>query len=244
MLSEVLENQLQMNVYPLAPAEMNQFLKNERFINHRPDIVIFGNIERQITSLERVKFKRKSWDGNEYIQYFKSLREVPTIQSIAVVLDRITKANMLHYYRSKLRREVLCIGAKGIPSTEGSMIFLQGVDANREVPDLQLNKTVQVIEQYDRAFKEIGIRFIFLPIPNKENIYYELLPVQRRPVFLERLIDELKKKGIETVDTQRAFEEEYREKSTLLYHLDDTHWNANGVRIAATLIKDMVRKDR
>ncbi|MDP2967779.1 MAG: hypothetical protein Q8P64_01020 [Deltaproteobacteria bacterium] len=48
--------------------------------------------------------------------------------------------------------------------------------------------------------------------------------------------------GIETVDTQRVFEEAYQENQILLYHTDDTHWNANGVRVAAELVKNWIEK--
>jgi len=86
----------------------------------------------------------------------------------------------------------------------------------------------------------MGIRFIFLPIPNKENIYHQYLPHPKRPTFLEDLIVELKRKKIETADTQKAFEESYQKDSALLYRLDDTHWSPAAVRITADLIQKSI----
>jgi hypothetical protein len=56
------------------------------------------------------------------------------------------------------------------------------------------------------------------------------------------LIRELEKRKIETVDTQKAFEEDHRKNSTLLYFLDDSHWNAKGVRLAADRTVELIEK--
>jgi hypothetical protein len=50
------------------------------------------------------------------------------------------------------------------------------------------------------------------------------------------LISELKSYGVETIDTQKAFEEAFQKNQILLYHTDDTHWNGNGVRLTADLL--------
>jgi alginate O-acetyltransferase complex protein AlgJ len=113
--------------------------------------------------------------------------------------------------------------------------FLLGADANKEVPKEKLDRAIQIIKSYNNALKSRGIRFIFLPIPNKENIFFESLQT-KRPVFLEKLISALKGHGIEAIDTQKAFEEAFQKNQILLYHTDDTHWNANAVKIAADLI--------
>src|SRR4030067_1834623 len=48
ILSEVLEGQLKVSVYPYAPVGgINSFLKDDRFIENSPDIVIFARIERE-----------------------------------------------------------------------------------------------------------------------------------------------------------------------------------------------------
>jgi hypothetical protein len=58
------------------------------------------------------------------------------------------------------------------------------------------------------------------------------------------LISELRGLGIETIDTQKAFDEVHQRGKILLYHTDDTHWNGNGVKIAADLIKEMVERKK
>jgi hypothetical protein len=164
------------------------------------------------------------------------------IQSIGVYLDRLYKENMLHYLRASLKRigssHPKTIESKSISSKYGPIFFLQGADANQNIPREKFDEAVRVVRTYDDLLKSQGIRFIFLPIPEKESIYYEYLKT-KKPVFLQQFISRLKNLGIETVDTQRAFDDAFR-KGIPLYHPDDTHWNENAVKIAADLIKDLI----
>ena len=242
ILSEVLEDQLKVSVYPYAPVGgINSFLKDERFIENSPDIVIFARIERELLDLDSLKSIRKNKLSSKIKQQIQKNR---TIQSLGIHLDRISKMIMLHYFRASLRRGISApkhLGPEPIPSQYGPIFFIQGRRVNEDVLKEKLDKAIQVIRSYNDAVKSRGIRFIFLPIPNKENIFYEYLET-RRPVFLERLISELKSHGIETIDTQKAFEEVFRKKKVLLYHTDDTHWNGNAVRIAADLLAEVIEK--
>jgi alginate O-acetyltransferase complex protein AlgJ len=241
ILSEVLENRLGVSVYPFAPENINTFLKESRFIDHPPETVILGTIESEILSLpnllqdcnEEGTFSLLKWRaqlrGNRYVQY------------LVMQLDRLSKTIMLNYLKARLKGER--VRPSYISATKfGTMLFFFGRGANRDFSIEQFSKTIHTIVTYDQALKMKGIRFIFLPIPNKENIYHDYLPRQERPVFLERLIAELKDKNIEVVDTQRAFEERYRKHSSLLYHLDDTHWNENAVYMTAGLIQEIIEK--
>lgn len=245
ILSEVLEDQLKVSVYPYAPVGgINTFLKDKRFIENSPDIVIFARIERELLDLDSLKPIREK---KLFPKLKRQIQKNRMIQSLGIHLDRVSKMIMLHYFRASLRRSIPTpkhFGPKPISSQYGPIFFIQGRRANEDVSQEKLDKAIQIIKSYNNAVKSRGIRFIFLPIPNKENIFYEHLQT-KRPVFLEQLISELKSHGIETIDTQKAFEEAFRKNQVLLYHTDDTHWNGNAVRIAADLlIKVIEEKDR
>jgi len=244
ILSEVLEDQLKVSVYPYAPVgSINSFLKDERFIENPPDIVIFARIEREVLDLDSLKSIRKNKLSSKIKQQIQRNR---MIQSLAIQLDRASKMIMLHYFRASLWRTISTpehLGSGPFSSQYGPIFFIQGRRANEDVSEEKLHKAIQIIRSYNDAVKSRGIRFIFLPIPNKENIFYECLQTPR-PVFLEALIAELKKHGVETIDTQKAFEEAFRKNQVLLYHTEDTHWNGNGVKIAADLIKEMVERKK
>jgi len=233
MLSEVLEERLRVPVYPYAPAgSINAFLKDLRFKKDPPQLVIVSYIERDIVNIPFPKLSQRRERFRSFYEWRDKLTQIRLVQSVGVTLDRLFKMNMLNYVRAKLGNQALK-DYHHFPSKFGPMLFVQGEAANEEVPYEQFRKAVETIAACDQILRRMGIRFIFLPIPNKENIYHDFLPDTRRPVFLEQLIRELKKRNIETVDTQEAFEEEYRKNSALLFFLDDSHWNPRGVRLAA-----------
>ena len=235
ILSEVLENRLKVSVYPYAPvAGISSFLKDDRFVENSPDIVVFAMIEREILGLSSLKPIKE----NKLSSGFKRrIQQNRVVQSVAMQLDRFSKSIMLHYFQACLRRGISApeyLGSGPVSSPYGPIFFFQGRKANEDVPREKLDKAIEVIKSYNDAVKRRGIRFIFLPIPNKENIFYDYVQT-KRPVFLAQLISELKGCGIETIDTQEAFEEAFRKHQVLLYHTDDTHWNGNAVQLTADL---------
>ncbi len=243
ILSEVLENQLRSGVYPYAPvAGISSFLRDDRFIKNPPDILVYARIEREIlglSPLRPIKKKDKLFSG-----FRRRFQQNRVVQSVAIQLDRLSKRIMLHFLRASLRRAISgpeYLGPGPVSSPYGPIFFLQGVKANEDVPKEELDKAIQIIRSYNDAVKRRGIRFIFLPIPNKENILYDYLRT-KRPVYLERLISELNGCGVETIDTQKAFEEAFRKNQVLLYHTDDTHWNRDGVRIVADLLAKAIEE--
>lgn len=243
MLSEVLEKQLNRRVYPFAPAGVNTFLKEHRFRRNPPKIVIVSSMERAIFELPPLKGSsiKGARRYEEFRERLRRLREIRWVQRIGIFLDRLYKMNMVRYCRASLKRR---IGdqdqtrLKWVETAYGTILFFEGATANREVPEEKLNQAVRTLEAYHNFFRSRGIRFIFLPIPNKETILYESLGTSR-PVFLKQLVARLQQLGIETVDTQEAFEQAFR-KGLFLYQKDDTHWNAQGVKVAAELIRNLI----
>jgi lysophospholipase L1-like esterase len=242
MFSEVLEERLKVPVYPYAPVgSINAFLKDSRFERQPPEIVILSIVERNIIDLSAAKQPKKRVGGQFFFKWRDRFQEIRWVQVAGVFLDRLCKMNMLHYVRARIGKGPVEV-FRPVPSRFGPMYFLQGEAANREVPEDRFEKAIEALEACKNVLEERGIRFIFAPIPNKESIYYEYLPKGRRPVFLEHLVRELKKREIGTIDSQKAFEDEYRKNGTLLYFLDDTHWNEDGVRLMADLIVKVFEK--
>jgi hypothetical protein len=229
ILSEVLSDRLGRSAYPFAPASVNSFFREKRFMEDPPEVVVLESIERDLVLLSALKQSHRT-----HSEWRRRLMENETIQSAAILMDRLWKMNMLHYCRAEIRRaEVLPrqpVFVRGAP-----ILFFQGAKANMDIPERQREEVVRVLCSYRDGLNKKGIRFIFLPIPNKENIYHRYLPGAKRPVFLEKLICELSEKGVETIDTQRAFDEAFR-KGAVLYRRDDTHWDAEAVQIAAEMI--------
>lgn len=247
MISEVLEGKIKKSVYPMAPATMDTFFQQQRFRDRPPKVVILEAMERTITSLPPVK-KSDSLSASLYEKGIAALNRNESFVKVSVLLDRLLyKKNMLHYLEARLRTDINGkeTANKQIWANDQSMLFLQGLDANKEVSSEELNRVVNMIKSYNQAFAQQNIRFIFLPLPNKENLYYEKITGSKKPVFLEQLIAELKKNGVETIDTQSALNEA-RDKNPneLLFHVDDTHVNSRTMSIVADLLAEHLAKNQ
>jgi len=251
ILSEVLEARLGVSIYPYAPVRIDTFLRDRLFRNHPPDIVVLAVAERFIGGLRPPKdsFSR-SWvsekrTAERFVDRWKrQWKESHLVQEVGVLLDRLYKQNMLGYVRASLRRSVLGVRSRGksLSSEHGPIFFLQGKTYRAKDSRDQVTRAANVVRGYDQLFKNNGIRFIFLPIPEKESIYYGQLGITK-PLFLDRLTAELQAQGIETVELQRAFEHAFQ-RGVVLYRRDDTHWNENGVRIAADLLAERMSQER
>lgn len=86
-----------------------------------------------------------------------------------------------------------------------------------------------------------GLRLVVLLVPNKYTVYGPLLdpPVSDSAPgadHLERLEEALRTGGVEVVNLKKVYRERAGadlEKGIYLYWLDDTHWTAHGMRVAA-----------
>jgi alginate O-acetyltransferase complex protein AlgJ len=256
ILSEKLEKSLKISVYPYTGRSIppiNRFLRDKRFNDNPPDIVILGVVERNILKLQDVHLDNKTAQSLWLKDIVKSyLRKYP---SLAIMFDRVYKGAMLAYVKASIERakhlmiesvkvSLMKTFREGSPAPETSAPFFQDIESNRDVSNEEIERAAQVIKSYDQVFKKQNIRFVFLPIPNRENIYVEDSPIRKESRFLEQVIHKLKNESIEVIDTQKAFKEEYHETKAPLYFSDDTHWNAHGVSLASALITRQLLETR
>jgi hypothetical protein len=239
LLSEVLERKHGAGVYPLTPEKITDIFDPGPFNEYRPDIVIFEIIERDIPAALKPFGSKDFYEFSFWSRLIFGIRLNGAFQQTAVILDRIFKANMLNYIRARIN------GASPSPlqltfPLNCPILFAQGVAANQDASIQRLERSALILKSYSDFFTRRGMRFIFFPIPNKETIHYEYLHT-KRPEFLERLFRKLQELKVESVDTQKAFDDAYHQTKILLYHRDDTHWNALGVKIAADLLEKQIK---
>jgi lysophospholipase L1-like esterase len=241
MLSEVLGDRLGVDVYPLAPADLNVFLDDERFTAHPPRTVIVECVERGVPDcLPEVPDTRRSGSPLR-----ARLRQMRVVQRVAVRLDRAWKGTLRNYLRASFDRRVARVLGTRVEEAGGQprMLFLHPAGLTEASdPAAAIAETIKRLKAFQRRLDRRGTRIVFLPIPEKENIHHGLLPSTgtAKPVFLARLITALRDAGIETVDTQTALDDAYRGDGRLLYHTDDTHWNGTGVRVVADAVAKVI----
>jgi len=236
IFSEVLQRKLQRSVYPYANGYINGFIHNKRFVSTPPKVVILGMVERDILS-DNKRLQLNADDLSLKLRIKSKLISLPRIDDkyltqTAILLDRLLKAELFHYFKAKL-----------VPTTMGvryhDMFFLQGTKAPVTAKDYEIINTIEIISEYNDYFKKKDILFIYMPIPNKETIYYDLLPSKPEFTILRRVLQGLKQAGVPTIDLLSAFES-YKQNGGNPYQIDDTHWNAAGVKIAADLAADKI----
>lgn len=236
-LAEVLERQLGKEVYSLAPATINRFLGSKRFEQNPPEVVVVSSIERRIPELPAVGANGMASRVRDMTGTV--INTSPALTWLAVTADRISK---LALYRRMLASIERSFGRREYIAYQNEF-FIEGEIANRTFSNAEIKHMADVLEGYQHALAMRGITFVFMPIPNKENIYHQLLPSRKKPDFLPRLMAELRKRGVEVVDTQHAFEHLYEQENKKLYPTDDAHWNNTAVEAAAGLLAQYLQPD-
>lgn len=104
-----------------------------------------------------------------------------------------------------------------------------------EPEDRLLGRSAATLAAIHRRVRVFGVDVRVLLVPRKSDVYREALPrgVDARPDLYGKLRLALEERGVRTPDLLAAFREE-RERG--LWHRADTHWNDEGMRLAAAVI--------
>jgi len=250
MFSEQLEKRLDAKVYPLAPADINTFLSSSKFKNNPPKVVILESIERSLPSLPSIQrnlnHPSKSLKTN-HVQEKHSKKNA----SLAILCDRLSKQIMARYLlkiiprtfekiTNALKKLSAALSVGTIGKSQTRMLCLDNKNNN-----ISLEKQEKIIERiiaYEEILSAHGIHFIFFPIPDKKTIYWKELSLSEKPTFLKQITNKLRKAGIEILDVEDTFKKAAANNDALLYHLDDSHWNPNGVKLSVDLAVKLLEK--
>lgn len=224
-ISEVMERKLQTAVYPYAPNNINDFVRDPRFKMHPPKIVIFSQMERSIFINKPLAEKR----SKKVIRWNDDYR----LQQLFIVADRMLKLEPINYLRAKITPKPFGVRYQ-------DMFFFEGETAVTDFNDKEIDKCVNTLIQYGEFFKKQKIQFIYMPIPNKETIYYDYLPSRSRSLALQKVLAKLERSGVVSVDLLNAYDT-LRQTGGSPYQKDDSHWNAVGVKIAAELLEGKIK---
>lgn len=205
--------------YNIAPSNFNEFISLiEGGIIEKPNLVVYGIVERSIPA--------KLYPTNK--EYVTS-----NVDRFLIFKDKTTRLYSVKYLISRM----LSYKGNGKKGTESKMFFLNG--KNQQYHYDKINDISKTIINYKSYCDSIGANFVFLALPNKETVYFENVPLDKQPNFLFKLDSVLNQNGITTVNTLKIFND--AKNNTLLYNLDDTHWNSNGVAI---VVNELIEKAR
>lgn len=217
---------LRTSVYALAPANFDVFVKLlDQKIIKKPKLLIFSLVERNIPAL--------------FIPFSSIKKKFDTdISNTQIIHDKIKRRYFMKYIKARIFR-VKGLGVEG--TADSDMFFVSGKE--QKYNDNYAKESLKSIQSYKSYCDNNGMDFLFLPIPNKETVYFDYVPFDQQPDNLLSLDSLLQLSGIKTINTLAIFNEYRETNSDLLYHKDDSHWNANGIKLIASELSTYIRKD-
>ena len=223
-------NKTNLSVYNMSPSSFSKFdyyLKNS--IIEKPKYLIFSIVERDVPA------PIISIDKNSL---HKWIIKTLTCCNINKYIDKALKLSSLAWLKARVNdSKGLGVSAK----LDSDMFFLQEIYQKRNESDLK--STVANIKAYKNYCDSLNIKFIFIPMPNKESVYFELVPFDIQPNYLFQLDSLLKHEGISTINTLKIYNDYRKTNKDLLYHLDDTHWNSNATELISNEISKLVNQN-
>jgi len=242
-LAVVLQGLLNREVYPLATANINNFLRIRRFRESPPKVVVLavaeGNFSFIFRAIEPVKTESVKWWSplESLLGWINGHKHNRVFQSFLVFVNRATHPNMYEYVMARLWK------AKPDPMIRRGAMIYRAVPRDIDGPiGENPERTIWNIIGYRNVLRTRGIRLIVMPIPSKESVHYREALEGKKPLFLDRLNRGLRERGIEVVDLWNPFMKAHETLGMPLYFPDDTHWNPPAVRIAANLLSQAIRK--
>ena len=245
---------------PLFSVE--RFLRDERFRKTPPRVLVWGVVEREIggvmfagmasrlATLEHGASNVVARGGFAWNALTPNALKT-SLPSSSVIAQASKKIwNHIRYF---LFGEITPEVAVSTASVEGRPIlfYTWAVKAMRwtheeRKPEMMVD-AIRLLSDY---YRERGIRLVVMLIPDKEQVYRELLPpsigAAAGPIpdsTLNDLERGLAKSDVYVVNLLGPFRAE-AQKGTLLYWRDDTHWNSKAMEMAAqqvwSVVEDMV----
>ncbi|RYZ10240.1 MAG: hypothetical protein EOO73_01295 [Myxococcales bacterium] len=139
-------------------------------------------------------------------------------------------------------------GEDGFLFYRNSLEYVTGGDLEQQ---RRGKNPLPVIVEFKRELEELGVDFLFVPVPTKVEVYPEKLGVKEldqaivNPYFRKFLLS-LSKAGVEVVDLLPGFLEAKAVKGggdeQLLFQRQDTHWTDRGLRIAAERLSERIKR--
>ena len=186
----------------------------------KPKVIVFVKVERNIPPIINESNKTMVYNTTSYTAVFK---------------NRIKRLYAREFLKARINND----NGKGVRGTSNSkMFFFKGV--NQKDNKNNISETVRNIISYKEFCYALGIKFIFMSVPNKETVYFDKVPFEYQPNYIFKLDSILNSKDILTVNALKVFNNYRSSHTDLIYHLNDSHWNSKGVNlIADELLKNL-----
>ncbi|MFA6146782.1 MAG: hypothetical protein WC899_01050 [bacterium] len=253
ILSTQIGNRLNYKVFNYSPMAIDKyFIKNLNNMNIKPKTVIYRVIERKIPEIHSDSlyngngFKDIIKDKLNMVKYgINKIFNFDTLLYIAMAVDRFNKKEPARYLESRIDSIYRKLRISVIVGHDNELFYKGSLKINSAtIDDSDIKKIAIELKHINDSLLKLGIDFIFLPVPDKESVYYELLPEEtknnfRNRYYLTKLHNELTLLGVRSIDVYSIFRSRFL-AGERLYYSDDTHWNNAGIELASELISEEI----
>lgn len=265
LLAVRLAAQLRQPVYNHAVAGRGSFWAIVRFFSARrpgdggPRVLVWPVIEREIAGayFEGGLYQVVTADGGAAAKPAEQVTRVdwrqlrpaalrkalPDTSAFSMVADRLW-TRLRHAVFGRLNPAV-------IPSADdapgGPMLFYAEALESHRWSDRRrdLDHVVHALSILRDRAREQGVEIVIALVPDKERIHAGALPAHARTGIRPSVLPEVERRlagtGVQVVNLLPAFQAA-AERGQLLYWRDDTHWNPEGIRLAAATIAPVVSR--
>jgi hypothetical protein len=229
-LSEALGRKRGGRFYPYT-ADKKEFLNDPRFTTPFPPVVVLALSEIYISGEDAL--------GAQPVIASPASKRGALPLPAAELIDRASKMNMLRWLQACVKRALNRAATEWLlrkpyanenakVGADGAMLFHRMELLPAEISVERVNAFLGDVAAFSAAVRERGGVFVFMPIPKKSTVYYALAGVAPTD-FISRIAAVLNQGGVPTVDLLKP----YMAAQTKIYQDDDTHWNKDGVELAA-----------
>ncbi len=163
--------------------------------------------------------------------------------------DEPFRASLLSYVNALPAAQMGFKGKDNWLFFRGEASYLNSGDMSLQAPDK--NPIPHLIE-FNKILKSKNISLLFVPIPNKSDVYYDKLPLNNAPKdnyelihpYARKMLKDIQAAGVEVVDLLPAFlaaKKDDEKSKEALYQKHDTHWTSRGLAIAAQALSDRIK---
>lgn len=105
-------------------------------------------------------------------------------------------------------------------------------------PEVDAPAVIQTVVKVANGFRSLGVKLVVLLVPEKEQVHIQALPSQQQirlangPELLKAIEQGLNSHEVPVVNLLPVFQKETA-AGTRLFWRDDTHWNDEGIHLAA-----------
>ena len=230
--SEILSQRImqkipQLKVYNMAASDPKMFhqIINDGLVN-KPKMVILESIEREIPD-HTFDVRLRS---PKLASTLKTCAQSPKFLSFAKAFAKYQRFYLPNYLRSNL------FGRKAFPQSikDENLFFYEGKEVEQNFSDQDIEKMAQEYKKISQFFEQQGIKFAFMAFPNKETLYWDHVPLDQQPNFLQKFNKALINKGVQVIDVLPSLQKFKNQNNKIYTYIeDDTHWNQNGMQLAS-----------